>query len=274
MSGSKVPDDGALAEAREILGTARSVLVLTGAGISADSGVPTFRGKEGMWRRYRPEELATPGAFERDPRLVWEWYAMRRDVVSACRPNAAHAAIARWQLRETPDVLVATQNVDGLHDLAWREVAGAEPDPGHAPLAEVHGTLFRVRCTACGVRRPHREPVDTTSVAALPRCATCDGLLRPDVVWFGEPLDPTVIGRAFDFAERADVCLVVGTSAVVYPAAGLPAATADRGGRIVEVNPEPTPLTPRCAASIRGGAAAVVPAIVPGRDDAAGPADL
>ncbi|MDX1395158.1 MAG: NAD-dependent deacylase [Gemmatimonadota bacterium] len=263
------PGDDVLAEAREILRTARSVLVLTGAGISADSGVPTFRGKEGLWRRHRPEELATPEAFERDPRLVWEWYAMRRDLVATCRPNAAHTAIARWQRRRTHEVLIATQNVDGLHDVAWRQEAATGPDPDAASLLEVHGTLFRVRCSSCGAGRAHRDPIDTTSTASLPRCTECDGLLRPDVVWFGESLDPTVIGRAFHFAGRADVCLVIGTSALVYPAAGLPAATVERGGRIVEVNPHPTPLTSRCAASVRAGAARAVPAIIPGADEPA-----
>jgi len=253
------------------------VLVLTGAGISADSGVPTFRGKEGLWGAFRPEELATPGAFERDPRLVWEWYAWRRELIAACRPNAAHEAIARWQAA-ADGVRIATQNVDGLHALARGTAlprgsgdtptepdglprAGRGPDTG---LIELHGSIFRVRCTGCGSRHGSRERIDASDAETLPHCAACGSLLRPDVVWFGEPLDRDALGRAFGWAERADVCLVVGTSAVVQPAASLATVTLESGGVIVEVNPEDTPLTTASSAAIRGGAAEIVPRIVPG----------
>lgn len=247
------------ARAREILADARRVLVLTGAGISAESGVPTFRGPEGLWRSFRPEDLATPEAFERDPRLVWEWYQWRRERIAPCVPNAAHRALARWQARPHSDVRIATQNVDGLHSLAL-EAAGASGDA--TTLLEVHGALYRSRCTACGRRIDSREAPHATD-AGLPVCQVCGGLLRPDVVWFGEALDSSVIGRAFEWAAIADACLVVGTSALVHPAASLPAVTRERGGQVVEVNPERTPLTSWATASVRGRAAEIVPAIVP-----------
>lgn len=249
--------------ARRSLAEADGVLVLTGAGISADSGVPTFRGEGGLWRERRPEDLATPQAFARDPRLVWEWYEWRRRLVAACDPNPAHLALARWQARGA-GVRIVTQNVDGLHGRAASDAGVAS---GSELLLELHGSLFRTRCTSCDARREHRDPIDTASPATLPHCAAsgdCRGLLRPDVVWFGESLDPAVIGAAFGWAETADVCLVVGTSAVVQPAASLAAVTHEAGGALIEVNPEPTPLTSRAAVSIRGGAADVVPRIVPG----------
>ncbi len=254
---------------------ARDLVVLTGAGISADSGVPTFRGPDGLWKRHRPEELATPGAFARDPRLVWEWYAWRRELVAACRPNAAHTALARWTLRRE-GVHIVTQNVDGLHGLAADEAAnrprggglnaeasgGVLPSPGRGEPIELHGSLFRVRCTRCRERYPHREPIDTTSPETLPTCRACGALLRPDVVWFGEPLDEAVLAEAVGLAARAAVCLVVGTSAVVQPAANLATVTAQAGGAIIEVNPDATPLTSTTVVSIRAGAAETVPLLV------------
>lgn len=270
---------GELTRARRLLAEAGSTVVLTGAGISADSGVPTFRGADGLWKQYRAEDLATPQAFARDPRLVWEWYGWRRQLVSRCRPNAAHFALARWAAAK-PDVVLVTQNVDGLHALAAAEVAtgsgvGSAPAAGSQPggepegrrgtrILELHGALFRVRCTSCHDTYEHRERIVTESVATLPQCRSCGSLLRPDIVWFGEALPRDVILEAFAAAQRADVCLVVGTSAVVHPASSLPAATADAGGQIVEVNPEETPLTFRSAASLRGGAAEMVPQLVHG----------
>jgi NAD-dependent deacetylase len=256
-------------KAAGLLRNAHSVLVLTGAGISAESGVPTFRGAEGLWRDFRPEDLATSGAFARDPRLVWEWYGWRREVIGGCRPNAAHEALAGWQRRRPNDVWIATQNVDGLHALASREAREPVATPPEAAplldgagLLEIHGTLFATRCTVCGERRANQDPIDATSIETLPSCDTCAGLLRPDVVWFGEALDAVVIGRAFEWAEQADVCLVIGTSALVHPAASLPAVTAESGGTIIEVNPSVTPLTGRAAVSLRGDAAAILPDLV------------
>jgi NAD-dependent deacetylase len=233
-------------EAARRLRAAESVLVVTGAGISAESGVPTFRGPEGLWRQYRPEDLATPAAFARDPKLVWEWYNWRRERIAPLKPNPAHHAVAALEARGR-DFLLATQNVDGLHATA-----------GSRRLVELHGTLWRLRCTVCrDVREDRRAPLPELP----PRCA-CGGLLRPDVVWFGEVLPDDAVQKAFEAARRADVVLVIGTSSVVYPAASLPDVARQAGAYVVEVNPEPTPLTPLAHASIRGTAAAVVPSLV------------
>jgi len=191
----KVQD--ALDRADSAIAGSRRIAVLTGSGISAAAGVPTFRGEDGFWKRHRPEELATPQAFRRDPRLVWEWYGWRRELVSGCRPNEAHLALARWSL--SGGVRIATQNVDGLHTAALRralggreatEMAGAEGPDGAPPQAlplRLHGSLFRERCAGCGRERESREAVDATDRSTLPRCETCGELRRPAVVWVGEP---------------------------------------------------------------------------------------
>jgi NAD-dependent deacetylase len=254
------------ARARDLLGRADRILVLTGAGVSAESGVPTFRGAEGLWKEFRPEELATSLAFARDPRLVWEWYEWRRRRVRECRPNPAHLALAALALAPGSRMRIATQNVDGLHGVAAREVAASLVAPssggGAAAPLELHGSLFRVRCTLCGARRPHVDPIDASTTDSLPRCDRCDALLRPDVVWFGEPLDDAVLGEALERARTASVCLVVGTSAVVQPAASLAMVTKRSGGTVIEVNPETTPLTPFADVSIRATAVEAVPRIV------------
>ncbi len=238
--------------ARRSLDSAAIVVVLTGAGISADSGVPTFRGPGGLWNDHRPEELATPAAFERDPRLVWEWYGWRRALVDACRPNAAHLALARWAA-DRSGIYIITQNVDGLHGAAAKD-AGA--------VLELHGSLFRTRCPGCGATRESCESIDASSESTLPRCDRCAAMLRPDVVWFGEALDRQVLGRSFELAEQAEACLVVGTSGVVQPAASIASVAARAGGRLVEVNPEPTPITASADVSLLGRAAEIVPRLV------------
>lgn len=250
------PDEEVLERAAAGIGGARRVVVLTGAGVSAESGVPTFRGPDGLWKSHRPEELATPGAFARDPRLVWEWYQWRRDLVGGCAPNPGHRAIARLQAGR-PDTVLVTQNVDGLHAMAARET-GAEG----ARILELHGSLFRVRCARCPWRAGRREAVDATSEASLPRCPECGALVRPDVVWFGEGLDREVLEGAFHAGREADVCVVVGTSAVVQPAASIPLATLEGGGVLIEVNPERTPLSPLAMATIRAGAGEVLPCLL------------
>ncbi len=255
MSGSAL-----VARARELVRGASSVLVLTGAGVSAESGVPTFRGEGGLWRSHRPEDLATPEAFHRDPRLVWEWYGWRRDLVSRCAPNPGHRALARLALGRSGVTLV-TQNVDGLHEVAAHEESGGSACGAALPL-ELHGSLFRVRCTRCGARAADRAPIDATSAGSLPRCADCGGLLRPDIVWFGESLDPFVIEAAVRAAEEAEVCLVAGTSALVHPAASLPLVTARSGGQVVEVNPDPTPLTAVAAVSLRATSGEMLPLLL------------
>jgi NAD-dependent deacetylase len=239
-------------EAAARLRAARSVLALTGAGVSAESGVPTFRGPEGLWREFRPEHLATPEAFARDPKLVWEWYAWRRECVAACRPNAAHLALAALDAA-VPSFLLATQNVDGLHALA-----------GSRRMVELHGSLWRLRCTGCGTVTDDRRP----SLPELPPRCPCGALLRPDVVWFGESLPAAALERAFAAASEADVVLVVGTSALVYPAAALPHTAQSAGAFVIEVNPEPTPLSGHADVSLRGRAALVLPALVGGAAEA------
>jgi NAD-dependent protein deacetylase/lipoamidase len=239
--------------ARSLLRDARRVVALTGAGVSAESGVATFRGPGGLWKEYRAEDLATPQAFARDPRLVWEWYGWRRAAVTLCAPNAAHHALAAAATARS-EFRVVTQNVDGLH-------AAAAGSPNAEPL-ELHGSLFRVRCTRCGDGRQDRGSIDATSLDTLPRCASCGALERPDIVWFGEALDERVLAEAIQLASSADVCLVVGTSALVHPAAGLADLTRRSGGSVIEVNVVDTPLTESAAVALRGPAATIVPAIL------------
>ncbi|MCK5651619.1 MAG: NAD-dependent deacylase [Gemmatimonadetes bacterium] len=255
-------DESVVAEARAILEDAGSIVVLTGAGISAESGVPTFRGEDGLWKSYRPEELATPQAFRRDARLVWEWYQWRRELIAGCEPNPGHGALARLALSRE-GVRLITQNVDGLHELAARREAG-EGEPDAALPLELHGAIFRVRCTECHERSGHRDPIDATSKETLPSCESCGGLLRPDIVWFGESLDPWVLDESFRLAKEADVCLVVGTSALVQPAASIPLVTLEGGGAIIEVNPQETPLTGAARVCLRGASGEVLPALLEG----------
>ena len=258
MSGA--PEGADLERARELVRDADRIVVLTGAGVSAESGVPTFRGAGGLWKSHRPEELATPEAFARDPRLVWEWYGWRRALVTGCAPNPAHVALARLALGGRQAATLVTQNVDGLHHRAALEAAGDGDATPAFPL-EVHGAIHRDRCSGCGTLSPGVE-VDASSVDTLPRCRLCEALLRPDVVWFGEALDGDVIGAAFNAAGAADVCLVVGTSALVYPAASVPEVTLQAGGCVVEINLDPTPLTGRTTVSLLGEAGKLVPAVV------------
>ena len=213
----------------------RTVVAFTGAGVSADSGIPTFRGQGGLWRDFRPEELATPEAFERNPLLVWEWYEWRRTLVREAHPNAAHLAIARL-----PDAVVVTQNVDGLHARA-----------GSRDVIELHGSLFRTRCTRDGAVADASAPF----AELPPRCA-CGGLLRPDVVWFGEMLPAGAFERATREVAHADLLLVIGTSGVVYPAAGL---VSMHDGLSIEINPQ---ASNACTISVEARAAEVTPAIV------------
>jgi len=236
----------ALEEARRWLAEAERVAVLTGAGISHESGIPVFRGPGGLWRQYRPEELATPEAFARDPRLVWEWYDWRRSAVAEAKPNPGHQALVELE-RRTPDFTLITQNVDGLHDRA-----------GSCRVLKLHGGLWTVRCVGCAAETINRAvPLPELP----PRCA-CGGLLRPGVVWFGEALPVDVLQQAMLAAERAQVFLVVGTSAVVQPAASLPLLARRAGARVVEVNAESTPLSPLVDASFLGPAGVVLPQLV------------
>lgn len=247
---------------REMLRHAEHVLVLTGAGISKASGVPTFRGENGLWNDFRVEELATPEAFERDPVLVWRWYLDRRTLMAGCEPNAAHHALARYAASRD-GVTIATQNIDGLHAAAARALPDALPEDARAramPLA-LHGDIFAVRCSRCDFRAPRGEAVDASSLETLPRCG-CGALLRPDVVWFGEMLPEREIAAAVGAARRAGVCLVVGTSGLVHPAAALAEEVVRRGGALIEVDPAETALSPLATVVVREDAAVGVPALL------------
>ena len=223
----------------------RSLAVLTGAGISAESGVPTFRGEGGLWRSYRAEDLATPGAFRRDPQLVWEWYDWRRGLIGACAPNAAHETLAEMELHFDDFVLI-TQNVDGLHRLA-----------GSRNVVELHGNIWRMRCTR-GCRAPWEDR--TVPLPDIPpHCPSCGALARPDVIWFGESLPNHALDAAFAAARRCQVMLVIGTSAVVQPAATLPVLALQRGAYVVEINPQATPLSGAVDQAIHEPAAMALP---------------
>lgn len=243
-------------EARDLLAEAGRVLVLTGAGMSAPSGVPTFRGPDGMWNNFRPEELATPEAFARDARLVWEWYGWRRELISQCRPNGGHAALARWMTRHD-GVTLATQNVDGLHERAAEAAGSSDP-------IRLHGSIFRVRCSECHGESEHREQVNASNESTLPRCSACGGLLRPAVVWFGEQLPVEALNQASSAARESVVCLVIGTSGAVYPAAGLAHEAVSSGASLIVVDPGETAYDRMADVRIVGSADGVVPEILDG----------
>jgi NAD-dependent deacetylase len=217
-----------LKEVAQLIKNAKRGVVLTGAGISAESGVPTFRGQEGLWKKYRPEELATLEAFVRDPRLVWEWYNWRRDLISKVAPNPGHYALCEFK-NWFEDFTLITQNVDGLHRRA-----------GLDDILELHGDIYRNICVGCG------KPDDTVTAidpAAIAACKHCGEKLRPGVVWFGEMLPQEVIRKSFEKSEKADIFFAVGTSAIVHPAASLPVAAKQNGAILVEINPDRTPLS-------------------------------
>jgi NAD-dependent deacetylase len=233
-------------QVRALLKNARSVAALTGAGVSAESGVPTFRGNNGLWRQYRPEDLATPEAFARDPKLVWQWYDWRRGLIAGVRPNAGHYALAELEKR-LPGFTLITQNVDDLHD-----------DAGSRNVLKVHGSIWVVRCTGCGKDRVDR----TTPLAGIPPKCGCGALLRPGVVWFGEALPPAVWQSAERAAQKADLFLVIGTSALVYPAAGLAGIAKRAGAKVVEINIAETPLSHRIDAFLKGPSAELLPQLM------------
>jgi len=233
-------------EVVEFLAGAGRVAVLTGAGISAESGVPTFRGKDGLWKQHKAETLATPEAFERDPKLVWEWYDWRRGLIAPVEPNAGHRVIAGWESL-FGEMAVITQNVDGLHAKA-----------GSQNVVELHGNIWKLRCTREGTVEEVR---DNPLPHIPPVCPNCGSFLRPHIVWFGESLDPVVLDRATDLSESCQVMFVIGTSAVVHPAASLPYAAARAGAKIIEVNLEPTSLTPHANFFFPGKAGEILPVL-------------
>jgi NAD-dependent deacetylase len=230
----------------ERLAQAKSLLVITGAGISAESGIPTFRGADGLWKNYRAEELATLDAFERDPVTVWEWYDWRRGIIGKAEPNPGHLAI-----KELEDMfgnfLLITQNVDGLHSRT-----------GIKNMVEIHGNLWRVKCTREGKTS---MLMDVPLKSIPPRC-DCGAVLRPDVVWFGESIPSHALELSFSVLEQCDALIVVGTSGVVYPVASFPQTVKGNGGYVVEVNVEPTPISAIADASLYGNSGDILPMLV------------
>jgi len=234
-----------IARARERLAAAGSVCVLTGSGISAESGLPTFRGQNGLWRTHRVEQLASPEGFARDPELVWAWYNERRAAHCSARPNAGHIALAALE-RRYADFTLATQNVDSLHLRA-----------GSRSVLELHGHLREARCERCGARRALDASLQASEIAHA-----CGGRYRPDIVWFGESLPAAAWAAATAAAGRADVVLVVGTSGIVNPAALLATRVPRADATVVEINPEETRVTERADLSLRGRASELLPQLL------------
>ncbi len=227
--------------------TAHSVVAFTGAGVSAESGVPTFRGVDGIWNKMKPEELASMEGFMKNPALVWEWYAHRKKIIAEIVPNPGHRALAEME-KFFSSFAVITQNIDNLHHRA-----------GSTVVYELHGNIEQNYCMRCG--KPFSNKEILAMKGEVPRCS-CGGMVRPDVVWFGEMLPEDTWEQSVRAAETADVFLCIGTSAVVYPAASLPLMALERGAYLVEINPEPTPLTSRAHIYLQGPAGEVLPALL------------
>jgi len=239
----KIPE---ISQLIDILCQTKQIVVLTGAGISAESGIPTFRGEEGLWKQYRAEELATPIAFIKDPKLVWEWYDWRRGIIASKKPNAGHKILRRWE-KIFPNFILITQNIDGLHQKA-----------GSKNILELHGNIWKVRCTEeRTITENHDIPLEEIPL----HCPDCGALLRPHVVWFGESLSSSVLYKAFQVSSSCEIIFSIGTSAMVQPAASLPLAATEANAKIVEINPDPTPLTSYADFSFRGKAGEILPLI-------------
>jgi NAD-dependent deacetylase len=234
-----------LNDIKERLYNSKAIVVLTGAGISAESGVPTFRGNSGLWKNFRPEEIATLKAFKKDPKLVWEWYDWRRKTLARLKPNPAHLAISEMEKRSREFTLI-TQNVDGLHQLA-----------GSKNVIELHGNIWRVKCLSCNRVDENRD----VPIKILPFCK-CGGLLRPDVVWFGEMLSDSNLTKAFIAVDNSDLMFVIGTSGIVQPAASFALRAKDEGAFVVEVNVEKTPLSASMDATLIGKAGDILPQLL------------
>ncbi len=231
---------------REWLRDASSIAVLTGAGVSAESGVPTFRGNHGLWRQHRAEDLATPGAFARDPKLVWEWYDWRRSLIAQAEPNPGHYALAAAETRAREFTLI-TQNVDGLHELA-----------GSRNVLRLHGSIWMLRCVTCQREREDRQ----VPLPKIPPYCECGGMLRPGVVWFGEALPSEIWQDAEAAARQSDLFFLIGTSAVVYPAAGLASIAKSSGARVVEINIAETGLSDGIDEFLQGPSGELLPQLI------------
>ncbi|KRT66002.1 MAG: silent information regulator protein Sir2, NAD-dependent deacetylase [Candidatus Dadabacteria bacterium CSP1-2] len=236
-------------EAKAIIDNASSITVLTGAGISAESGIPTFRGEDGLWRKFRSEELATQEAFQRDPKLVWEWYDWRRGLVKEAMPNPGHYALVNLENEKTNFTLV-TQNIDGLHQLT-----------GNRNIIEMHGNLWQIRCTSCGVVE---ENHDVPLKEIHPKCKNCDALGRPNVVWFGEMIPMPIIDNILIAIDKCQVMLIVGTSGIVEPAASMGLVAKHTGKTVIEVNLETTPNSSHYDISILGKSGEILPMLCSG----------
>jgi NAD-dependent deacetylase len=234
------------AAARNALAAAERVVAFTGAGISAESGVPTFRGTDGIWAKFKPEELANLNAFMRNPAMVWEWYAARKKIIAEVQPNAGHYALVEME-KLFPSFTIVTQNIDNLHRRA-----------GSTRVFELHGNIERNYCMQCGKQFTNEYVLQGS---AVPRC-DCGGLIRPDVVWFGELLPEDEWEGAERACRNADVLMSIGTSGVVYPAASLPLEAKRNGAFLIEINPEPTPLTDEADEFLQGKAGDILPALV------------
>ncbi len=224
--------------------SAKKIVFVTGAGISQESGIPTFRGKDGYWRKYDPMQLATIDAFYENPELVWEWYEERRKNILDARPNNGHYAIS--SLEKYKDVTVLTQNIDGLHQRA-----------GSSEVLEIHGSIIRIRCTFCD----YKDDI-TSGFDSLPPKCRCGNMLRPDVVWFGEPLPQDVWRKSIMHAQSCDVMVIAGTSLAVSPANTLPLYAKQNGAILIEVNPEATVMSERMDLSLRETSANALPHLV------------
>jgi len=233
-------------EAKKIIDNASNVTVLSGAGISAESGIPTFRGEDGLWKNFRPEDLATPEAFSKDPKLVWEWYEWRRKLIKDSKPNPGHYALADLE-QQVADYTLITQNIDGLHQMA-----------GSRNIVEMHGNLWQIRCTNCGnIEQNFEVPFKELP----PLCKDCNSLGRPNIVWFGEMIPMPIIDKSLTSIENCQVMLIIGTSGVVEPAASMGLVAKQTGKTVIEINLETTPNSNFYDLSINGKSGEILPQI-------------
>lgn len=231
---------------KEKIKAASNLVILSGAGISAESGIPTFRGEDGLWKKYRAEELASPKAFSSNPELVWEWYNWRRELIRSKKPNQAHISCVDLEKKFKDKFTIITQNVDGLHQQA-----------GNNNVIELHGNIWKTRCTNCGDIKENKS-----TLGNLPKCSICNGLLRPHIVWFGEALDEELLYKAYKVLLSTDIVIVVGTSGIVYPAAQFAGTAKDSGAFVIEIDIKETPQSSLVDVSVRGKAGEILPLIV------------